>query len=246
MIPIIALFLLGGAIWFLRRKSSSDISLVEEETPTPADTPAATAGWKTRLVPIREWWKKHPNFGDVVIPTTLSYFGILLMIYILWPTWVWAKLWADWGRVLIYHALFIWMIWCIHANKVWMARTAKLLGILAWAGLLTTTLGWTPWIGETYWINRWANETKVAETTRIVAQTPVMEYEVTAPVKGWLRIPTLHGETIRPEPPGIRFRGENLKQDEDRGDGKTPHSLTTHWVEIQSRTGKPVKVTVLP
>lgn len=190
-------------------------------------TPEIPTGWAA----FKCWCGNHSN----ALWLTGGWWCLILIVGMLVGKPWWDKVLSPVGLVTI--AAFT-LYGCMGANGPPFRHKLATIGI--WFFIATSM--WYVF-GQKMWNDGvWSIFPSSAPVSTI--PTP-SEYIVEAPVGRWSEpIPTLHGEMIIPDPPGVLIRGADLQIHEDNGDGKVKEPIhRTPWVQIQSRT-EPVKVTV--
>lgn len=114
--------------------------------------PSRTAGSaeeKRRSKTPKEWWKEA-----IVTPITIFVILIDIILWQVYPTWVWKPVTEDLIFVAFLHFAYCLALTGMATSPKWKARTAIILLVMTILALTTRTLGITPWLGESYWINQ--------------------------------------------------------------------------------------------
>jgi hypothetical protein len=106
---------------------------------------------------IKEWWAEA-----IVTPITFFVIMIDLILWQVYPTWVWKPVNDDLMFVAFLHLAYCFALTGLATSPKWKARTAMILLVMTILALTTRTLGITPWLGESYWIDR-QNKSKTTE-----------------------------------------------------------------------------------
>jgi hypothetical protein len=171
------------------------------------------------------------------------------LVYAFWPEWWWL---IVWNQVSLLDHVVVLVVFSLfrkddkRGKKVLAPGVGLVLTILV-AGNLWVVGGWLVEESAKARADAQARQQAVVAAQAVAEAALPKEFEVIAPVGVWSeRIPTLHGEIIR-------YHGPVLRRDDkynvvERDDVATNPNMTpvlqTAWVQFQSRTQEPVKVTV--
>jgi hypothetical protein len=104
---------------------------------------------KKSLLTLKGWWQKA-----VVIPITIFVIVIDIILWQVYPTWIWKPVTEDLKFVVFLHFAYCLALTGMATSPKWKARTATILLVMSILALTTRTLGITPWLGESYWIGK--------------------------------------------------------------------------------------------